>query len=360
MRFHIGGPLQADHGAVAIHGKGATTIAIDTHNLIRAVAQRVLRTKYVVASVRRARLSVDRLVYRRGYSLEELRELLRNLGFSRGRVVWVQSSWNDFFNLRAKPTDVIALMRDLLGPDGTLVMPAFPLSPDPAKVLQIDSEPSSAGLLTEIFRRTPGVKRSIHLTSSVCALGPAADFLVRDHHLDVYPWGPNTPYCRLMDVDARLVTLGLGRFVTNLTPLHAVECLLHDELPFFQRVFDGTIKYRWRRNSGETGEHEYRRRGGRLSMRGYGQHFPSDLYIELRQSNLTAFATDAKKVIDGAIALARRGITIYAEPKWEADLFVPCKAATVLPARTLPAEVQVAHGQRYPLLARDISTRRQP
>jgi len=102
-------------------------------------------------------------------------------------------------------------------------------------VLEIDIAPSSTGLLTEIFRRQRNVVRSIHLSSSVCALGPAADFLVCDHHRDLFAWGRQSPYYRLVETDARLVCLGLGPFVMNLTPLHAVECLLYDEVPFSGR-----------------------------------------------------------------------------------------------------------------------------
>jgi aminoglycoside 3-N-acetyltransferase len=200
-------------------------------------------------------------------------------------------------------------MLDLLGPEGTLAMPAFPLDPDPQKILEIDSAPSATGLLTEIFRRHPGTLRSIHLTSSVCATGPAADFLVRDHHRDMFTWGRQSPYCRLMDVDARLVCIGLGRFVMNLTPLHSVECLLYDEVPFFRKVFAGIVRYRWVRRSGERGESEFRERIGRLRLRGYGEHFAPDSYVEHRLSNLDAFA-------------------IYADPKPVPALFIPSGAVS--------------------------------
>src|SRR2546430_10947073 len=43
----------------------------------------------------------------------------------------------------------------------------------------VDKAPAYTGLLCEVFRRTPGVSRSIHLGSSVCAVGPDADFLDR-------------------------------------------------------------------------------------------------------------------------------------------------------------------------------------
>jgi aminoglycoside 3-N-acetyltransferase len=290
-------------------------------NLMRDLARRVLRTGDVTEELRRRRLAIERRIYRRRFALAELRELLLALGFERGRAIWVQSSWNEFYNLSAKPSEVLALMQELVGPEGTLAMPAFPIDPDPAKILQIDSAPSASGLLTELFRRQRGVLRSIHLTSSVCAFGPAAEFLVRDHHRDPFPWGRQSPYCRLTEIDARFVCLGLGRFVRNLTPLHAVECLLYDEVPFFRQVFRGTVTYRWRRRSGETGEHEFHNRAGRLKLRGYERHFERDSYVERRLSNLQGFAIDARSAIGQGVALGRRGITIYAEPRPRPELF---------------------------------------
>jgi len=139
-------------------------------------------------------------------------------------------------------------------------MPAFPIRQDPDKIFLVDKAPVYTGMLCEIFRRQSDVRRSIHLSSSVCAVGPNADYLVRDHHFTDMPWGKNSPFLRLTELDARI--LGLGAGFEYMTPLHAVECLLYDEVPYFRRVFDGTIKYRWRRANGETGEHEYRRRTG--------------------------------------------------------------------------------------------------
>lgn len=300
-------------------------------SLARKVAARLLRTNDVAGALRRQRLALSRRIHRTPFTLDQTRDLLTQLGFARGRVVWVQSSWNDFYNLQARPSELLGTMLDLLGPEGTLVMPAFPLGADPAKVLDIDRVPSSTGLLTELFRRHPGTLRSIHLTSSVCAAGPAADYLVRDHHRDLFPWGVQSPYCRLMDVDARLVCLGLGRFVMNLTPLHAVECLLYDEIAFFRTVFEGTVRYRWMRRTGEQGQSEYRYRIGRIKLRGYGRHFAPDSYVERRLSNVDAFAIDARAAIGQAVALARRGITIYADPKPTAALLVAPAAASPAP-----------------------------
>jgi aminoglycoside 3-N-acetyltransferase len=108
-----------------------------------------------------------------------------------------------------------------------------------------------------------------------------------------------------------------------MTPLHSVECLLYDEVPFFHGVFDGTIRYRWKRANGETGEHEYMKRTGDIRPQRLRRHFGPDLIVEAKISNLKMLAADAKPFIEHAVALGRRGITMYIEPVPRQELFMP-------------------------------------
>jgi aminoglycoside N3'-acetyltransferase len=287
----------------------------------KRLAQKLLGQGDVRGFVRTRQLWIAKKIYRRPIAVAELRQQLIDLGVTAGRTLWVQSSWNEFFNVAMRPSEVIDLLRELLGPEGTLVMPAFPIDQDPAKVFLVDRAPVYTGLLCEVFRRYPDVRRSIHLGASVCALGPNAEFLTRDHHLTAMPWGKDSPFCRLMEVDARL--LGLGAGFNFMTPLHAAECLLYDEVPFFRKVFDGTIRYRWKRANGETGEHEYMKRTGDIRPQRLRRHFGPDLCVESKISNLKMLAADARPFIEHAVALGRRGITMYIEPVPEQQLFIP-------------------------------------
>ncbi len=288
---------------------------------VKRVAQKVLGQGNVRDFVRTRRLWLDKKIHRRPIAAGELRQQLIDLGVMRGRTVWVQSSWNEFYNVPMKPSEVIDLLRDLIGPEGTLAMPAFPIDQDASKLFMVDRAPVYTGLLCEVFRRVPGVQRSIHLTSSVCAIGPNADFLIRDHHRTAMTWGKDSPFCRLMDVDARLI--GLGATFNSTTPLHAVECLLYDDIPFFRKVFNGTIRYRWKRANGETGEHEFLNRGGDVRPQRLRRHFGPDICTDAKLSNLKMLAADAKPFIEHAVALGRKGITMYIEPVPTKELFVP-------------------------------------
>lgn len=259
--------------------------------------------------VRQRRLRIDKKLYKQKIDASTFRQALLSLGQWSGKIVWVQSSWNDFFNVDMRPTEIMALMIELVGQHGTLVMPAFPLYDDPTRQLKIDTVPSKTGLLTELFRRTPDVRRSIHLQSSVVALGPHADYLVADHHLTEYSWGPRSPYGRIYELDGLMV--GLGIMPLDLTPLHYVECVLRHEVASFSNIFPDAITYDWCRRSGEQGTHTFLNRHGRIWPGLLRRHFPNEIYREFRLSNLRMMSTPIALGLDHAMALARRNKTLY-------------------------------------------------
>jgi aminoglycoside N3'-acetyltransferase len=291
----------------------------------KRLAQKLLGQSDVRGFARRQKLWISKKIHRRPVLIAELRQCLIDLGVTPGRTLWLQSSWNEFYNVPLRPSEMIELLRDLLGPAGTLAMPAFPIDQNPERVFLVDRAPVYTGLLCEVFRRTPGTRRSIHLSSSVCAAGPDADYLVKDHHLTLMPWGSDSPFCRLAELDARI--LGIGAGFNFLTPLHAAECLLFDEIPFFRRVFDGTIRYRWKTAGGDTGEHEFMRRTGDIRPQRLRRHFGPDICIDARLSNLNIIAADAKPFIERAVMLGRRGITMYIEPVPSPELFNSSKGS---------------------------------
>lgn len=294
--------------------------------LVRNGVRRILRTNDVTNYIRMKRWSLQKKIYFRPYGSAELRSALQDIGIRRGRVVWVQSSWNEFHSYQGKPTEVLEMLRELTGPEGTLVFPTYPINPDPNKVLMIDTAPSSTGLLTELFRRQPGIHRSIHLQSSVSAVGPMAEYLVKDHHRDIFTWGRLSPFWRLTECDALMVSLGNGHAIDRSTPLHCVECLLYDEIPYFQQILKGTVRYRWQRRNGETGEHEFYIRHGRINTRSFRKQFPGDVYRSRKLRNLIVSGADAKPTLEFAIALARKGITNYVDPPPHPSLFIPTRA----------------------------------
>ncbi len=160
---------------------------------------------------------------------------LRRLGLRAGDVVLVHSSFDRFESFRGKPTDVIAVLQKAVGPAGTLLMPTMPFTGSAVayaaegRTFDVRRTPSSIGLLTELFRRSPGVVRSVHPTHPVAAWGAKAEALIAGHHLAATPCGAGSPFARLLDHDGKILLVGTG--IGVLTFFHAVEEILEPELP---------------------------------------------------------------------------------------------------------------------------------
>lgn len=122
---------------------------------------------------------------------------------------------------------------------GTLMMPSFPIE-GMAKdyidnhTFSLKKTPSRMGLLTELFRRTENVRRSLHPTHSVCAYGIDADKLIENHHKCQFPFEASSPFGKLVDLRGQILLIGVGLEV--LTHVHTVEDSMGKDFP--KEVYD--------------------------------------------------------------------------------------------------------------------------
>ncbi len=134
---------------------------------------------------------------------------------SLGRVGWTDGG----------PIAVIEALLDVLGPSGTLVMPAeSPQIADPANTQLFDphTTPTTMGAIPEAFRSYPGTLRSNHPLCSVCANGRLAHEITAQHALELCE-GRGTPFEKLYELDAWTLLLGVG--FNRCTSLHYAESL---------------------------------------------------------------------------------------------------------------------------------------
>ncbi len=177
---------------------------------------------------------IQRLLRQHGtFTPQMLHDELLQHGVRAGCVLLVHSSFDAFANFQGNANDVLDVLLDLVGPGGTLVMPSQPMP----TVSKFDSRrsPASTGMLCELFRRTDGAVRSLHAGQSVCARGPLANELTREHHLDELGCGRLSPYAKLAQFDSQILGLGLPPLYT--TFLHVVEDLDLERYP--RQIYSG-------------------------------------------------------------------------------------------------------------------------
>ncbi len=250
------------------------------------------------------------------FSAEDLKGELIDWGISRGEILMVHSSMNDLRSYSGTVPEMIEMLLSLIGPEGTLCMPAFPRFMEKDKegvpIFDICKTPSLTGLLPEIFRRRKGVLRS-HQKRSVAALGPLAAAITGTHHLDPFPCGPCSPYVKFAEFRAKLLFLGVSPYGTN-TMFHCGEDLLTEGLPF--RPHDSRPRpLKIRDENGVLSTTTYYQLRPEITfltspelMIQYFTHDEVD-YKQFRNTDL--WLVDAERFLAKLLRLAQHGITYF-------------------------------------------------
>ncbi|MEU6373107.1 AAC(3) family N-acetyltransferase [Streptomyces sp. NPDC046909] len=179
-----------------------------------------------------------------------LRAQLRAMGVRRGGVLLVHASlrW-----VGVGPHEVMAALLDVLGPKGTLVVPAFTPGNSKTSLAYLEAtrrmteqqrvdydermlafEPGKTpsegmGVLAETVRLHPDAERSAHPQTSFAAVGFRAADLVGGHDEECH-LGERSPLAGLYEAKAQVLLLGVGYDVCS--AFHLSEYLVDRQLPF--------------------------------------------------------------------------------------------------------------------------------
>jgi aminoglycoside 3-N-acetyltransferase len=170
------------------------------------------------------------------FDRDQLERSLRALGLEKGDVVLAHVAYDRFEGFRGGPLSVIGVLQDILEAEGTLMMPTLPFRGSAVEFvrtqppLDVLKTPSAMGLVSELFRRRPGVVRSVHATHPVAAWGKHAESLVSEHQLAETPCGKHSPYLNLLDFHGKILFLGVD--IRSMTFFHGIEELLEPLTPF--------------------------------------------------------------------------------------------------------------------------------
>ena len=163
-----------------------------------------------------------------------LHELFEELQVPRTGAVYVQSSTDWLSKAGFGAQETLTSLREWMQA-GTLVMPAYPFRVTHVEYLQsrptydVVRTPAAIGLLPEVFRRTPGVRRSLDPDFCIAALGADADDIVATDPKDDDPFGATSVYARLIERDATM--LGLGVSLNTNSFIHVIDSRLSNQYP---------------------------------------------------------------------------------------------------------------------------------
>jgi len=167
-----------------------------------------------------------------GKSLQEndILDCLKTLGVNEGDVVLVHSSLSRLGYVQGGAETVVSALLKAVGINGTIGAPTFWGNTvqylEGARTFDVRSSPSILGIISETIRKHPEAKRSLHPTHSAAFTGPSAEYLVKNHHLDNTPVGPNSPYMKLVNLEGKILMLGVS--LEHLTNFNTIEETIPD------------------------------------------------------------------------------------------------------------------------------------
>jgi len=165
---------------------------------------------------------------------DQLAQGLEDLGLPRGAALLAHVSTRAVGEIEGGPAAVLEAIRRAIGPEGTLIVPAFtPQFLDPAEgecapesaeeierareqIGRFDTaatpadETAVGGPFAELVRRLPDARRSDHPVYSFAAVGPLAERITANAPFH-YPFGSDSPLAHLYSQDGWVVLVGAGQ-----------------------------------------------------------------------------------------------------------------------------------------------------
>lgn len=192
--------------------------------------------------------------------IKVIQDKLEKAGIMNGDTILVHSASNKLFKGYSKPSektyrnileysfDVIDMLIELVGENGTLLMPTdAPGRPiicsKKGYIFNYKKTLSSRGLITELFRRRPDVIRSVHPFYNVSAWGKKSKDLIKDNEKSTpYVMDKNSPWYKLIVYNGKYIILGKDFEVTS--AVHILEDVMGDKYPrniFHEKLYP--LKY---------------------------------------------------------------------------------------------------------------------
>ena len=175
------------------------------------------------------------------YNRAQMAQALQKAGLKHGDVVFTHSNVGYFgFPEEGQTSDIVfhtilGAFQDVIGEEGTLVVPTFSYSFCNNQPFDPDNTPSTCGMFTELLSLHPDAHRSQDPIFSVAALGNQAEELTADVPVECF--GRGSFWDRFLAADGVFCNLNLD---AGSTFVHFIERCLN--VPYrYDKLFTGTI-----------------------------------------------------------------------------------------------------------------------
>ncbi|HIX56358.1 MAG TPA: AAC(3) family N-acetyltransferase [Candidatus Anaerobiospirillum pullistercoris] len=173
------------------------------------------------------------------FGFNDLCCVLQEVGINAGDDICVHTSLMRLGKILVKPNiflgTFVAALREVIGPDATLIMPTFTYSYCKQQVYDVRNSPSTMGILTEYYRKLPECQRTLDPIFSFAVSGKHADDYL--HAKATSCFGSNCLYDLLTKRNGKIVILGDKR--TGYTYDHYVEECVQVDYRYY-KTFSGT------------------------------------------------------------------------------------------------------------------------
>lgn len=176
------------------------------------------------------------VLYLRSYTADDLRSRLRQIGVAETDTLLVHANFEQDSGFKGTPQDVVDALIQTVGLEGNLLMVSIPYRGTAYdylkrnKPFRIRKTMSMMGLVTELFRRTEGVMRSLHPTHPVLVYGKDSSWLVEDHEKCMFPCGAGSPFDKFRQLNGKILFFDVD--FTSITFFHYIEDHIKHKLPF--------------------------------------------------------------------------------------------------------------------------------
>lgn len=151
----------------------------------------------------------------REYRVGDLQNALQELGIRQGDTVCVHSQIYSLGMPRMSRSEylktILNVLKEAVGESGTIIMPAFSYSFCEKEVFDVQNSKSTVGLLTEYFRNSEGVSRTVHPIFSFSVWGRR-----KEEFLDISTdaFSMESVYGKMIQSNDKMIMLGADKGYT--------------------------------------------------------------------------------------------------------------------------------------------------